>query len=96
MNDTVQRYRHKDTGAEVEAVQLTKENVTEVADWCTGKEVVEHDALDSNITYVGLNFLSEGNIQRLAEGDWLIKNEQGDFHFLWPNSFEEYYEKVGE
>ncbi len=92
----MQKYRHVGTGAEVEAVQLLPDNVTEVADWCTGKEVVEHDALDHNITYVGLNFLSEGNIQRACEGDWLIKNANGDFHFCWDASFQEYFEKVGE
>lgn len=90
------KYRHVGTGNEVEAVQLTKENVTEVADWVVGKEVEETDALDSNIKYVGLNFLSEGNIQRAAEGDWLIKNANSDFHFLWHSSFEEYFEKMEE
>lgn len=90
------KYRHTGTGAEVEAVRLQPENVTEVADWVTGKEITEHDALDHNITYVGLNFLSEGNIQRATEGDWLIKNANGDFHFLWHSSFEEYFEEVSD
>ena len=78
----------------VEAIQLTHDNVTEVADWCTGKEVKEIDALDPKKSYVGLNFLSWNGIVRASEGDYIIRDALGGFHYMWPQRFEENFEKV--
>ena len=91
----MQRYINKATGDEVEAVQLTPQNIHEVADWCTGQEVEEIDALDNTATYVGLNFLSWNGAIRASEGDYIIKDGLGTFHSRWPHAFEENFEKVG-
>ena len=92
----MQLYRRKDTGAEVEAIQLTKENIQEVAEWCVGQEVKEIDSLDNSKTYVGLNFISWDGMARASEGDYIIKDPLGNFISRWGSSFEETFEKVGE
>lgn len=94
MGDTVQLWRRKDTGAEVEAVQLTKENVKEVADWCTGQEVTEIDSLDNTKSYVALNFISWDGMARASEGDYIILDPMGNFLSRWGHAFEEAFEKV--
>lgn len=90
----MQRYRRSETGAEVEAIQLTKDNITEVADWCTGQEVKEIDSLDPSKTYVGLNFISWDGVARASESDYIIKDELGYFHSRWPHAFDNDFEKV--
>ena len=92
----MQRYKHKETGVEVEAVQLTKENASEVADWVVGKEVEEIDALDASRHYVGLNFISWDGMARASEGDYIIKDPVGSFLSRWPEAFEANFEKVEE
>lgn len=94
----MQKYRRvhegNTEGVTVHAVQLTKDNVHEVAEWCTGQEVVEIDALDNTKTYVGLNFIGWAGMERASEGDYIIKDNLGDFHSRWPTSFEQYFEKM--
>lgn len=92
----MQLWRRKDTGAEVQAVQLRKDNVQEVADWCTGQEVKEIDALDSSKTYVGLNFISWDGMARASEGDYIILDPMGNFISRWGHAFEEAFERVEE
>lgn len=88
------RKRSSDGAPEFEAVQLTKENVHEVAHWCVGQEVEEIDALEPDKRYVGLNFLSWNGMHRASEGDYIIKDALGDFHSRWPDSFEQSFERV--
>lgn len=94
MSDTVQQWRRKDTGVVVEAVQITKENVQYVADWCVGQEVEEIDALDTSKRYVGINFISWDGMARASEGDYIIKDPVGNFISRWPHAFEENFERV--
>lgn len=92
----MQQYRRKDTGAIVEAVQLRKDNVSEVANWCVGQEVEETDALDPDKKYVGVNFISWDGMARASESDYIIKDILGNFVSRWPQPFEEAFEKVEE
>jgi len=80
--------------ATIEAVQLTKGNVHEVAEWCTGKEVTEIDALDPTKTYVGINVILWDGLGRVSEGDYLIKDALGEFHVRWADNFERDFGKV--
>ncbi len=97
----MQRWKRKDgntvEGAipEVEAVQLTAENIAEVAEWCQGKPVVEKDAFDSSKVYAALNVPSWVTT-RASEGDYIIKDGLGTFHVRWPESFEGDFEKMEE
>jgi len=93
----VDRYKRKEGHGNghyvVEAVQLSKENVREVAEWCTGKEVEEIDALDSTKRYVGLNLLTFQGMARASEGDYIAKDNLGDFHIRWAENFTQNFEK---
>jgi hypothetical protein len=94
----MQKYRRKENpDFVVEAVQLTKANVREVAEWCIGKEIEETDAMDSSIKYVGLNLLTvvEG-IRRASEGDFVVQDVIGGFHVRWPDNFLRDFEEVND
>ena len=78
----------------VEAVQLTKHNVKEVAEWCVGREVEEIDALDPEKRWVGINVITWEGLKRLSEGDFLVLDAMGDFHIRWPEQFEITFEKI--
>ncbi len=78
----------------VEAVRLTKENVNQVADWCTGKEVEEIDALEPDIKYVGLNLLTPTGWARASEGDYVVRDNIWGFYVRWPAEFEANFERV--
>lgn len=80
-------------GQVVEAVQLTKENVDQVIEWCDGTGVEEIDALDSEKRYVGINIPSWGGVVRASEGDFVIKDHLGEFHTRWPDHFNNMFEK---
>jgi hypothetical protein len=87
--------RNNPNAAVIEAVKLTKENVDEVAEWCTGKEVEEIDGLNPEIRYVGLNFIAWDGVTRASEGDYIVKDAIGEFHLRWADNFERDFEKVG-
>jgi hypothetical protein len=92
----VQQYRRKfaQEPSVIEAVQLTKQNVEEVAAWCAGKEVTEIDALEHTITYVGLNVITWDGMARASEGDYILKDALGDFHIRKPHAFTTTYEPI--
>lgn len=85
-----------DTASEVEAVRLTKENVKQVAEWCTGQEVEEIDSLDPDLRFVGLNLITQIGMRRASEGDYIIKDNLGTFHVRWPVEFEAMFKRVVE
>jgi hypothetical protein len=93
----MQKYRKRDNpkAGVIEAVKLTKENVSEVAEWCTGQEVEEIDALDPSIRYVGLNFIAWDGVTRASEGDYIVRDAISEFHLRWADNFERDFEKVG-
>jgi hypothetical protein len=93
----IPRYRRilDDHIIEVEAVQLTKENAHELAYWCDAQEVVEHDALDHNKTFVGLNFPTATGMRRASEGDYILHNiGTTEFYAHSAQNFEIMYEKI--
>jgi hypothetical protein len=80
---------------EVEAVQLTSENANEVSDWCKGFAVVEHDALDHDKTYSGVNVPVSFGKRRASEGDYIIRNTKtNEFWVHSQGSFESMYKAV--
>lgn len=77
---------------DIDAVELTKDNVAEVAEWCGGRVVTEKDALDEEKTFVGINIPTlEGNM-RGSEGDFIIKGLRGEFYPCKPDVFKAKYE----
>jgi hypothetical protein len=73
----------------VEAVQLSKENLTEVAEWCDGQVVAERNAIDPEITYVGLNLMTFSGVARATETNYIVKDTIGSFHVLEKHLFED-------
>lgn len=61
-------------------VILTEGNINAVAEWCVGRVVVQHDALDDSVTIPGLNVrIWDGSVQRAQIGDTLIRQIDGSF-----------------
>lgn len=67
-----------------EARTLSEKNGQELADWCGGRLVREHDALDHSKSYPGINVpVGAGDdVQRASLGDTIIKNEDGTFQIF--------------
>lgn len=72
---------------EIEAVQITPANVDEVIEWAGGAKVIEHDALDHEKTYVGMNLQTDLGVKRVQQYDWVCKDEQGRFYSLSEKTF---------
>ncbi len=87
----MQRYIKKGTEREVYAAKLTPENLKELAGWCEGFGVLEHDALDYNVTSVGLNIPTPEGMKRVSEGEYLVMMG-GEFFAARPGSFESRFE----
>jgi hypothetical protein len=83
-----------DVVLEVEAVQLTKENAGEVTNWCDGFMVLEHDALDNDKTYVGINVPTTIGKRRASEGNYIIKHPSGEFYVHGIDTFNALYTLV--
>jgi hypothetical protein len=62
-----------------EARTLTSDNVDELAAWCGGVPVVEHDALDHGVTYAALNVPTSNGVARAYEGQLIIRQHDGTF-----------------
>lgn len=65
-----------------EARTLTENNAAELADWCGGRLVMEHDALDDDKTSPGINVLVDGDVRRASVGDTLIRKNDGTFRII--------------
>lgn len=61
----------------VEAVLLTHDNIEEVAQWCDGYIVDEQDALNPDITYVGINLDTTFGRVRCSEGQVIVRDPHG-------------------
>jgi copper homeostasis protein CutC len=62
-----------------EAKTLTNSNVEEIAHWCGGLPVVQHDALDYGKTTHGVNVPVGETVERASTGDIIIRNHDGTF-----------------
>jgi hypothetical protein len=58
---------------------LTASNADELAEWCEGQKVIEHDALDRNKTSPGINLLCGSEVKRASVGDTIIRRNDGTF-----------------
>ncbi len=87
-------YRRRDKDIFVLAVQLVKANVKEVAEWCSGQEVREIDALNASITFVGINLETWDGRKRASEGDYILQDDLGHFHIRHISAFESGFEPV--
>lgn len=58
---------------------LTRSNGEELAEWCGGILVVEHDALIHENTLPGINVPVGDDVQRASVGDMIIRNHDGTF-----------------
>lgn len=70
-----QHFRRDKDGQEVEAIVLSPENVDELECWTGGLQIVEHDALDHEKTFVGLNISTPDGMRRASEGDFVIHKD---------------------
>lgn len=104
---SVQKYRKKPV--EIEAMQLTRENVDEVAAWCGGRVIRDAKPGDPTDVYVALDIPTlEGTMRgdtfhsstwdgrRYAGGDYIIRGVQGEFYPCKPDVFAATYEEVAE
>lgn len=63
-----------------EARTLTEKNAQQLADWCGGRLVMEHDALDDSKTSPGINVPCKGlSVKRASVGDTITKTHEGVF-----------------
>lgn len=63
-----------------ESRTLTHANAKEVAEWCEGILVDEHDALDHSVTSPGINLaVAGGTVQRASLNDVIIRLNDGQF-----------------
>lgn len=65
-----------------EARTLSEYNARELAEWCGGRAVVEHDALDHDKTTPGINVPVKGGVERAHVGDTLIRKNDGTFEIF--------------
>lgn len=87
-------FTNKTKSVQIEANCLSRENASAVALWCGGLLVQEHDALNHDITYPGINVPTNFGMRRAQEGDWIIKRHGGDFLPVSPDRFDFLFEAV--
>lgn len=87
-------FRVKAGDGSIEANKVTKETVSAVALWCGGVEVVEHDALQHDVTFAAINVPTVTGMVRAQEGDWIIKRPTGGFFPLSESRFTELFEPI--
>lgn len=79
---------------EVEARQLTKENLTEVRKWCGGTFAIE-DVTDE-VSQEYLTIKTVEGIMAADFGDYIIKGVNGEFYPCKPDIFHKTYEILEE
>lgn len=77
---------------EVEAIQLTHDNIKDVVAWCGGQPVEEIDPLDAGIRYVGLNVRTFAGLKRVSEGDYIVKDATGMVEKYKPGAFRDMFQ----
>lgn len=84
-------------GKTVEAVQISEENLNEVAAWCDGKVVENRYAEDEGqhpqILLVRVGF-GKGLSAPAEVGSWLVKNHQGIFKIFQDRAFGQVFEEI--
>lgn len=90
----------------IDAVQVTRENVADVAKWCGGRVIEVEKPGDPTDVYVALDIPTLEGVMRAETfhestwdgrkylgGDYVIKGVQGEFYPCKPDIFEATYEK---
>ena len=85
--------KYRKLPVEIEAVQFTGHNGTEIEAWMIGHDARDHFAAGKPGTIVICTI--EGEMTAGA-GDWIIKGVAGEFYPCKPDIFEATYEKVEE
>lgn len=78
----------------IDAYKLTKANVDDLSLWCGGRAIVEIDALNDELEYVGINIPTLEGVMRASEGDYIIKGVKGEFYPCKPDIFNATYEPI--
>lgn len=91
----MRKYRRKNSGAVIEAVQLQGDNVEEVAVWCKGFIVEERDAIQHDLLFEGINVKTPSGNKRLSRGGWVMKWNDS-FFVISDHSFQGSYELIEE
>jgi hypothetical protein len=68
-----------DQGERVTARQVTQDSITVISVWCHGQTVVEHDALDHEMTFPALNVPTSDGPKRASQGDYIVRYDDGSF-----------------
>ena len=81
----------------VEMVQITNDNVVEVAVWCGGKSLTvgKPGAFpDQNWIYCGIEIKTREGKVRAKAGDFIAKGIEGEFYPIGKEIHEKTYDKV--
>ena len=90
----------------IEAIQVTVNNVADVAAWCGGRVIRDAKSSDPSDVYVALDIPTLEGVMRAetfhsstyvrgvgySGGDYIIKGVQGEFYPCKPDIFEATYE----
>lgn len=92
---------------EIQAWQLTRDNVQEVADWCGGRVIFKAKPSDPEDIYIALDIPTLEGVMRAETfhpstwngreyegGDFVIRGIQGEFYSCRPDIFEATYEEA--
>jgi hypothetical protein len=58
---------------------ITESNAYDIARWCGGTLVTQHDALDHSKTIPGVNVPIGDEVERASLGDMVIRNHDGSY-----------------
>lgn len=61
----------------IEARRLTENNAAELAEWCGGLVVEEHDALDHSQSSPGINVQGKNGVLRASVGNTIVRSHDG-------------------
>lgn len=74
----------------VEAIELTPQTVSKAVQWTGGVEVTEIDPEDSSKKFVALNIPTKNGIERVHEGEVIVKGPRGDFSKISKEEFKKF------
>lgn len=60
-------------------IVLYEGNTEMIAEWCGGRAVVQHDALDHDRTIPAVNVPTKDGVKRAQVGDAVIRDNDGSF-----------------
>lgn len=86
-------YRDKPIQNEIEARQVTADDVIEVAAWCGGQVVEEFNPLTDE-SHPGVNVPTLNGPMRASDGDYVVKEVGGRFGIYKKHQFEAKFEEL--